>query len=384
MTVRAASSRSLGASDPASSRLETFPPAPREARATNPRARIITSEVGLEALDSRWAALQRDVSASPFTGPALYRGWLEEHEQSAHTFVVVVEEGDELVAVAPWVRRGTIAYSLPGRVLVAGELVASRSAAQAAWTRVLDVVATDSDVRAVLIPHLTPGAEGLAGATAACAELGLDYRAWRRFVRYRLALGETSFEAWLSSWSRGGRRNLKRAQRDLAALGPLRFERVSVADGMETLRAMHMSQWPAGESHSWLHTDAGLRIDARLAAALPSGILLALIGERPVAATLWLDSGLRRTTYYAGRDTSFAAGRPGELVFVELVRQAFADGMHELDTMGHGAAKDHLRLECEPGYELVVATGGLAGRALLAARRLQLLAKHQRPLARPR
>jgi hypothetical protein len=69
---------------------------------------------------------------------------------------------------------------------------------------------------------------------------------------------------------------------------------------------------------------------------------------------------------------------------VELVRQAFADGMHELDTMGHGAAKDHLRLECEPGYELVVATGGLAGRALLAARRLQLLAKHQRPLARPR
>ena len=107
----------------------------------------------------------------------------------------------------------------------------------------------------------------------------------------------------MATWSRGGRRNVKRAERDLGRVGKLEFKSVSVDEGMPILREMHMSQWSGDVSRSWVHTGPGLRIDLKLAHAVPSGVLLATLDDRPVASTLWLDSaaGARPTTPAATR-----------------------------------------------------------------------------------
>ena len=68
-------------------------------------------------------------------------------------------------------------------------------------------------------------------------------------------------------------------------------------------------------------------------------------------------------------------GRLGELVFVELVRRSFEEGISEIDTMGFGSAKDHLRLYPELARLIVAAR--LGGRGLIAARELHLHARRR-------
>src|SRR4051812_30309334 len=88
-------------------------------------ARVIETTRALDALAPAWDELRESLGASPFVGPALYRAWLDERGQRVRPFVVAVEDADgTLRAVAPFVRRGPLAYSLPGRVKVAGELLA--------------------------------------------------------------------------------------------------------------------------------------------------------------------------------------------------------------------------------------------------------------------
>src|SRR5690349_19892821 len=88
-------------------------------RMTAPEAHLRPSVVhtteGLASLAPAWDELRESLDASPFAGPALYRAWLAERGRRVRPLVVAVHDGEgRLRAVAPLVRRGPLAYSLPG------------------------------------------------------------------------------------------------------------------------------------------------------------------------------------------------------------------------------------------------------------------------------
>src|SRR4051812_42187877 len=129
------------------------------------RARVVLTSRAVEDLAPAWDDLRESLGASPFVGPTLYTAWLAERGQGVRPLVVAVEDaGGSLRAVAPLVRRGRLAYSLPGRVKVAGELLADPADATDAWRAVLASVLGPVGVRLLLVPHATDdrlGAPGL-------------------------------------------------------------------------------------------------------------------------------------------------------------------------------------------------------------------------------
>jgi CelD/BcsL family acetyltransferase involved in cellulose biosynthesis len=284
------------------------------------------------------------------------------------------------------VRRGPVAWSLPGRVKVAGELLAAPQDAGEGWRVVLEAIFRDRGLGLLDVPHATDDAAGSEGVRAACDALGLQLRALPRYTRFRLQLEGTAWDEHLASWSRNRRTHLRKARNKLERLGALTLREVDASDdeAYETLRAIHARQWEARESVSWLHLAGGARIDRRLVREVPSRILLLELDGRPIGAALWLDSAGTRVALYLTREPGLEAGSPGELLHAELVRRAFADGRRRLDLMGGGGYKHRYQLEAHTGYELLVAAPGPLGRALLALRLLQLEGRERAAALRAR
>src|SRR5262245_18940488 len=131
-------------------------------------ARLITTRNGVEALAESWEDLRRRVEGSPFVGPTLYLSWLDEFGTTEEPFVVAVRDAEgTLTAVAPWLRRGRVAYSLPGHVKVAGELLVGPDEAEDAWRAILGVALDDPQVVLVGVPHATDDLAGARGALTA-------------------------------------------------------------------------------------------------------------------------------------------------------------------------------------------------------------------------
>ena len=327
---------------------------------------LVTDRADLDALSAPWEELRQRAEASPFLGPTLYRAWLEELGGSSTPRLVAVESAGRLVALAPWARRGPLAFSVPGRTRVAGELLAEPAVATVAWRLVLDA-ALGGRVAAVLVPHATDDELGIEGALAAAAELGLPARAAPRYKRFRLR-PEGTYEDHLATWTKDRRRVVTRTRKRLEAQGELRFRAVPAAEGYDAVRAIHIRQWTPEETIEWVHTDAGTRIDRRLVAALDSTVLLLELDGRPLAGALWFDTGGTRTCVYLVRDPDVTSGSPGRLMHAEIVRRAYEDGVRRMDWMGIGGRKEVLGIEEHVGYELLVGARGPLGRGAVALR----------------
>ena len=338
----------------------------------SPRAEVIATTAGVEGFAPRWESLRSELEGTPFLGSVFYLGWLEKLGSGFDPLLVTVT-GDrgELIAVAPWARRGPLAISVSGRGGVAGELlVADRDGAEA-WRLILASVLRRGGPRAIVVPHATDGPRGLGGARSAASSLGLPLSAQARFVRHRLQLRGTTFEEHLTTWSGKRRYSVRRSQRRLEARGALSLHRISGAEGYDTVRMLHLRQWTADQTIHQVHTAAGVALDQLLLAGIPSEALVLESEGLPLAAALWLDSGHLRVLQYLVRDPEETETSPGELVHFHVVRLAFEDDVRELDTMGAGGNKEHLGIPGEPAYELRIGRGAM-GRAMLGVRATQL------------
>lgn len=343
------------------------------ATATGFRARVLTTELQLDEVAPAWDALRLEAEASPFLGPVLYRAWLDEFGGVKPLVVAVEDPAGRLVGVAPLVRRGPLVFSLPGRVKVTGELLVRRSEeATDVWRAVLGAVFERRRVRAFLVPHATDDLAGVEGAKEVLGELSLGSRAYPRFRRFFLGLEGTTWDAHHAGWSKNRRAHLRKARNKLDRLGTVEFREATALEAYDVLREIHRRQWEPRRSVSWVHLDAGARVDRRLLAEVPSRVLLLELDGKAIAATLWLDSGRRRIVLYLTRDPSITESSPGELLHAETVRRAFRDNVRELDFMGEGGKKHRYELEGHIGYELVVARSGLVGSALLLLHSLLL------------
>jgi CelD/BcsL family acetyltransferase involved in cellulose biosynthesis len=341
-------------------------------------ATLITTREGVERLAGPWEELRRRLEASPFVGPTLYLSWLDEFGTAERPFVVAVRDGEgTLRAVAPWVRRGRLAYSLPGHVKVAGELVVAPDDAEDAWRAILSTAFDDPQVVLVGVPHATDDLAGAQGALKATAALNLPARALPRFRRFRLELAGSTWEQYLATWSTNLRDALRKTRNRLARMGTVRFVEVDAADGYETLRRLHRTQWTEERTISWVHTEGGARIDRRLIAEVDSRILLLYLDDRAIAATLYFDTGARRVFLYQTRDPTIPRTSPGILLQAEKMRRSFADGVREVDMMGEGGRKERYGLVEHVGYELLIGRHGPVGRVALQMRLTQLGARRR-------
>lgn len=322
----------------------------------------------------RWELLREAVGATPYAGPVFLRLWLEHLGSGWRPFVVLVEEQESgrLVAVAPLVRRHRVAVCAPGRLAVAGELVADSRAAPAAWRVVAETLGTSRDVAFTLFPHLPIGRRGKSGAEAALATTDLPWRTWPRFVRYTLDLRDRDFETYFASLTRKTRYGYRSTHDRLGNLGEVSVRRVGGVAAYEHLRPLHVRQWSADRTIHWVHTEGGMSLDRSLFAAYDTGGLVVEVDGRTIAAAVFLDVSGKRIVPYVARDIDLKVGSPGLYLWIELIRSTFGEGLELLDTLGQGAIKDQLNLQRQIEYELVLGSGRFSGRAAVGARRLQL------------
>jgi CelD/BcsL family acetyltransferase involved in cellulose biosynthesis len=336
-------------------------------------ARVLTTESELDGVAAAWDGLRLEAEASPFLGPVLYRAWLDEFGQAAPLVVVVEDSAGRLLGVAPFVRRGPLAFSLPGRVKVTGELLVRQPEHAAdVWRVVLQAVFARRSVQALMVPHATDDLAGVDGAKAVTDDLSLNWRSYPRFRRFFLGLEGATWESHHAGWSKNRRAHLRKARNKLDRRGHVEFREYPASEAYDVLREIHRRQWEARRSVSWVHLDAGARIDRRLIAEVPARILTLELDGTAIAATLWFDSGQRRIVLYLTRDPAITESSPGELLHAETVRCAFRDGVRELDFMGEGGNKQGYELEGHVGYELVIARSGLVGKTLLMLHALAL------------
>jgi CelD/BcsL family acetyltransferase involved in cellulose biosynthesis len=349
----------------------------------SPRAEVIATTAGVEAFAPRWESLRGELEGTPFLGSVFYLGWLETLGSGFDPLLVTVtDDAGELIAVAPWARRGPLAISVSGRGGVAGELLVADHDAAEAWRVILAAVLRPGGLRAIVVPHIPDGPRGLGGARSAAAALARSRRSPPRVVRHRLQLRGTTFEEHLSAWSGKRRYSIRRSQRRLEARGPLSLHRLSGVEGYDTVRLLHLRQWTADQTIHQVHTAAGVALDQLLVGNIPSETLLLESQGLPLAAALWLDTGHLRVLQYLVRDPEETETSPGELVHFHVVRIAFEDDVRELDTMGAGGNKEHLGIPGEPAYELVIGRGAI-GRAMLGARAAQLRVRNGVVMLRP-
>ena len=154
----------------------------------------------------------------------------------------------------------------------------------------------------------------------------------------------------------------------------LTLRRVSGVEGYDTMRELHLRQWTVDRTIHFVHTQAGVALDRLLIASVPSETLILESQGRALAAAIWLDSGHLRVLQYLVRDPEETDTSPGELLHFHVLRLAFEDHVHELDTMGSGGNKEHLGIPGEPGYELFIGRGAI-GQAMLGLRAGQLRAR---------
>jgi CelD/BcsL family acetyltransferase involved in cellulose biosynthesis len=335
-------------------------------------AALVTALRDVKDVSEEWERLRVRLEASPFLGPTLYTAWLEELAGAETPFLIVVRDAsNELRAVAPWVRRGPLVYSLPGRVKVAGELLVSDEDAEVAWTVTLQE-AFSQRIVLVAVPHATDNLQGVGGALKAARAQGLPSRALPRFHRFRLDLANQSTEEHLASWARNARIALRKSKNRLNRQGALTFVEVEGPEAYESLRVLHRRQWEPSTTVSWVHLDAGARIDRRLMSAIPSGILLMELDGRPIGASLYFDTGTHRVFLYQTRDESFDRVSLGLVLQAEKIRRAKAKGIQQIDEMGGDPKKARWGLQDHEGFELLIGRSGIVGRGAVAARIGQL------------
>ena len=336
-------------------------------------ATLVTTRAGIDALAAQWEELRRSLEASPFVGPTLYTAWFEEFGRKCRPFVVEVRDATgRLCAIAPWARRGPLAFSLPGRVKVAGELVVDPSDARAAWQVILRTAFKSTALALLIVPHATDDLPGIDGALEAASLIGLPALALPRFRRFSLSLEGTDWDQYLSTWSAKTRASLRYTRNRLSRMGDLRFVELDAVEGYDLLRELHVRQWTPGRTISWVHLDGGARIDKTLINEMRARVLLLYLDEQVIVASLYIDSGRRRVFEYTTRDQGIRRTSPGQLMHAEKIQRAFADGIREIDLMGEGGHKERYALDEHVGYELLIGRPGPVGWLAVRARVAQL------------
>ena len=301
---------------------------------------------GLEPHRAAWDRLAV-AAGRPYCAPAWMLSWWREvapHDGCLR--VVVVREGEEVVAVVPlWARPGD------GRYGMLSERTSSPVEPVAAPGREAEAAAACARLLADASPR--PRSLELKGAPARSPWPRLLHESWpgsgpgglastrsERVPRVTLAHG--SLDAWLASRSRNFRQQMRRSRRRLVEVGAtFRLSTLAELDGdVSELARLHHSRWgPRGGSRA---LDG--RVEALLRRAgrelIPSGrfrLWSIDVNGRSVSSHLFVAAGEGQSYWLGGFDDGWGATHPSLLALVAAV--------------GHGIERGERWLELGPGTQ---------------------------------
>lgn len=295
---------------------------------------VVDGLAGLRAREAAWAALHERIgSASLFTSPGWVLNWIENFAPGARLHGVFASDSAGLQAVFPLVPVFTRWHRVPVTALVActnahsvrSALLCDPRHAPAAFAGLLQTLRSGIDWDLLLLDGCNGPAFGSPRPTLP-RELPVE-----RWEHSCLAV-RGDWAQYLAGRSRDLRRNLRRAEADLAALGSMRFEPIEKdADRLFEI-------WASVDRASWkAHRGETVDSDVRTTAYYRRILQWLAASGRLAAGVLWLDAApiaviiaardkdVLFTLKTAMRDDlSSARLSPGAVVMARMLKAAWA------------------------------------------------------------
>ncbi len=346
--------------------------------------RVLTRPKELVEIDEAWRELASTTPTRPFTHPFWCLPWYR-NLGKGRPFVVVLEEGGKLVALAPFFERrlagiGLVRFLGHGLGAVSAPVIAPgyQDAAAGLWEAAL------SGRRFAELLEYDSTGPGLAALQA------LDGR--RRAVSSRdvcpVIQLEGSLESWWEASNKELRRVLRRAERAVDASGGAHeVELVRQPDRLEAvladLVAVHDAAEAANPRQHLLRGRWAPFTRELLRAAADAGhlrLFICRVDGRAVSFTVMLTGAGTMGMWLNRFDPEFARFSPGHLTLRAAVEQGFAEGLHEVDLL-IGTPR-YKWLWTRASYETMTVHAASSptvfrtGRALLAAADLRRRRRH--------
>ncbi|HVQ35809.1 MAG TPA: GNAT family N-acetyltransferase [Candidatus Bathyarchaeia archaeon] len=319
----------------------------------------VTTSEGLAALAPAWDGLhERSGVTHPFLTHAFVRAYWEALGVPGSLLVLVVRRYDQVIAIAPLVRRHRTLYGLSVRAIETlrhpyaprADILLSTHPTQACGALLEHLLRTGSswDVlelanvlessvayrelrRIARLAGVLTGVEKLDGSSYLEEPAGRDARLAARMRRLERE-GEVSFETV------SGGPALGPALHDLARLKALGPE----ADAERFYRTLARR----ASTEGWLR------------------LQFVKLGERRIAAVYALRYGGTHFVWKIGSNPEFARFSPGQLATTLSIEDAFADGVREVDFLGQGEPATGVR----PQRSLSIFPGHFRARCLYVAK----------------
>ncbi|MFU8830594.1 MAG: GNAT family N-acetyltransferase [Wenzhouxiangella sp.] len=340
------------------------------------RVEIVSSPAAFSRLRSEWNALVSRSDDQVFYRHEFIETWLNHFATGKWRILLLRDTAGCLVAALPLLYGWARLHGLPLRQLRAAanphsgrfDLIADQP--ENASAAFLDYLAGQRDWDVLILTELPSEGRARALERVAC-DRGYPTGRWRAMQSPCLMLPATwaELEGTLSS---GFRANLRRRRRALEVLGEVRVERCS--DSVERVEAgieLELRGWKgrAGTAMAQHVETRGFYIDlARLLGAQGQLALWALyLDERLIAFQYGLEHRGSYALLKPAYDEPFARYSPGQLLMVEVLRDAIARHLTRFEFLGEDMHwKRDWRPETSPQDWLFVFRRSAGGRALQA------------------
>ncbi len=348
-------------------------------------AAVVEDLASLAGLVGAWDALAVE-AAAPASSPAWMMGWWRHAlPDGAALSVVAVREGGRLVGLAPFWRRVEPGSGVRLDLLAGGSYSSS--------VAMLAVAGREGEVGAAVARALADSAEppdlievGPAVATASWPAALRD--GWPGRLRPLVLRAEAisspvtnlsggDFDAWLAGRGRSFRSNLRRRRRWLENEGGSvrQCSAATLASDVATFVRLHAARWQSLGSSRMVAMGDGLpamlsEVGHELGPERFRLYLLEL-GDRPVAAALYIAAGGEVALINTGWDEEFHRLAPLQLLQAHVVEDCLARGDRRIN-LGRGSTQAKLSLADgdEPVVEaLMLPLGRRTPVGLLAGRR---------------
>jgi CelD/BcsL family acetyltransferase involved in cellulose biosynthesis len=294
-------------------------------------------ELAVTPIAAEWDLLAESCNAAPFLRPAWIQIWCRAFGAGGTLEVMCVRRGGRLVAVMPFLRRGSSLRSptnfhSPFFGLLAEDVEAARALASTLMR---------SHVRRVAVGFLESGSPDFAELTAA-GEAARRRLVVRTLIHSPYLTIEGSWEAYEKALSRNLRADVRRCWRRLGEAGEISFE---VSDGRTRLTQLldegfrlEAAGWRTATGTAILsrpETERFYREAARWAAERGWLRLAFLrVDERPIAFHYAFDDGVAYYPLKGGYDPRYREFSPGKLIIHSTLARAFSTGLARYEFLG--------------------------------------------------
>ena len=284
-------------------------------------AEVVDEAVALSAHVPAWDALAV-AARRPVAAPGWLLAWLEHASDGARLQAVIVQEGGETIAVAPFVattEHGVRRLRLMGaRTSFGVDVLCRPGREREAAPRIANALKADA-ITFDGIPAASPWPALLGGRGVHAPRVAM-----------RVAVPQVRLTPdWLASRSANFRQQMRRAWRKLEAKGAVLTTEPDIAG----FARLHRARWDPRGGSGVLTPGVEAMIAAAATALGPDRLRLFTLHaeDRAISSHLFLAAGGHVTYWLGGFDDAYAKEHPAQVVILRAIEDALERGDQSLD-----------------------------------------------------